>query len=113
MHAEFNTNGTSPPSPPYDQRPYAMLGAGPLVSSLWKQGDSDSGWAYRFNVFRMSTASGHVSQLLRPRDVHDLVKLCRVLAAELVHDGCLPLSQRRELADLADTLNELTDSWRP
>jgi hypothetical protein len=103
-------NGTSPV---HDHRPYAMLGAGRLVSSLWKHGDQHSGWAYRFNIFRMSTAGGRVSQLLQPRDVHDLVKLCRVLAAELATDGCLPPAQRRALADLAETLNDLTDSWRP
>src|SRR5690606_40337417 len=64
-------------------------------------GYPDRGWTYRFNLFRMSAASGHVSQQFRPADVFDLVKLCRVLAAELVHDGCLPQSQRKDFAELA------------
>lgn len=106
----FPLNGASPV---LDHRPYALLGAGRLVSSLWKHGDPHGGWAYRFNIFRMSTAGGRVSQLLRPRDVHDLVKLCRVLAAELAADGCLPHAQRRALANLAETLHDFTDSWRP
>lgn len=113
MHNGFDANRTAPPGPLADPRPYAMLGAGQVMSSLWKQGDPASGWAYRFNVFRMSRADGQVSQLLRPEDVHDLVQICRILAAELVHDGCLPHAQRRALANLAETLNELTDTWRP
>ena len=37
------------------KKPYTMLGAGQLVSTIWKDGDEQSGWSYRFNVYRMST----------------------------------------------------------
>jgi hypothetical protein len=90
--------------------PYEMVGAGSLVSAVWKHGDLQSGWAYRFNIFRMRVGSGRVSQLLRPSDIHDLVKLCRVLATVLADDGCIPQTQRRALADLADELDAITSS---
>lgn len=93
-------NRSSSPSPPYE-----MVGAGQLTSSVWKQGDEDSGWAYRFNIFRMAPATGRVSQLLYPSDVPDLVNLCRVLATVLADDGCIPAAQRRALANLAAQLD--------
>ena len=86
-------------------KPYAMLGAGPLVSALWKTGDEPSGWSYRFNIYRMSPGSGQVSQLFRPADVLDLAKLCQVLAATLADDGCIPSRHRRALADLEAKLD--------
>lgn len=84
------------------QKPYTMAGAGPLVSSIWKSGDSDSGWTYRFNIYRMLPRSGHVAQLFKPEDVLHLAKLCRVLAAILADDGCLPSALRSELAGFAE-----------
>ena len=89
-------------------KPYAVLGAGSLVSSIWKAGQVRSGWLYRFNVFRMGAHNGHVSQLLRPADLPDLVRLCHVLAATLADDGCIPLEQREILADLAVKLDRIT-----
>ena len=89
-------------------KPYAILGAGQLSSALWKAGDEQSGWTYRFNIYRMSSRTGHVSELLRPQDVGDLVKLCQVLAAILADDGCVPRDQRRALAKLAADLDSIT-----
>ena len=89
-------------------KPYEIVGAGQLVSSVWKAGDKQSGWTYRFNVYRMSRRNGHVSQLLRPADVRDLVKLCQVLAMTLADDGCVPTEERRVLANLAAALDEIT-----
>jgi len=43
-------------------------------------------------------------------DVHDLVKLCHVLAVTLSDDACIPTDQRRALADLAECLNEITNT---
>ena len=90
------------------KKPYTMLGAGQLASTIWKDGDERSGWSYRFNVYRMSTHNGHVSQLLRPDDVLDLVKLSQVLAAVLAEDGCIPAAQRRALDELAARLDTIT-----
>ena len=89
-------------------KPYAMLGAGQLVSGIWKTGDERSGWAYRFNLYRTNHHTGHVSQLLRPADVPDLVKLCQVLAATLADDGCVAAPVRRALAQLATELDAIT-----
>jgi hypothetical protein len=85
-----------------------MLGAGKLTSAIWKSGDERGGWTYRFNVYRMSNRNGQVSQLFRPTDVGDLVKLCQVLAAVLADDGCISCDQRRALAKLADDLDSIT-----
>lgn len=89
-------------------QPYAMLGAGQLTSAVWKRGELASGWAYRFNIYRMSCGEGRVSQLFRPADVPDLVKLCHVLAAVLADDGCLPRAERRALKALAEKLQSIT-----
>ncbi len=90
------------------EKPYAMLGAGHLTAAIWKSGDDRSGWSYRFNVYRMSNRNGQVSQLLRPTDVQDLVKLSQVLAAVLAEDGCMPTGQRRALDELAARLDTIT-----
>ena len=89
-------------------KPYAMLGTGQLVSNLWKSRDDQGGWTYRFNIYRMSGCNGHVSQLLRPADVQDLVKLCQVLAATLADDGCIPAEEQYDLADLSVKLDSIT-----
>jgi hypothetical protein len=103
-------NGMAEMSQNTSPKPYAMLGAGQLVSSLWKSGDNQGGWTYRFNVYRMSGRNGHVSQLFRPADVQDLVKLCQVLAATLADDGCIPAEQRHDLADLSAKLDCITQT---
>ena len=89
-------------------KPSAMLGAGQLVSAIWKGADKRGGRSCRFNVYRMDPHNGSVSRLLRPNDVLDLVKLCHVLAATLADDGCIPPEQRRALADLAERLSYIT-----
>ena len=93
------------------REPYAMVGAGPLVSNIWKTGDVRGGWSYRFNLYRMSGQSGHVSQLLRPADVRELVKLCQVLAFTFADDGCIPTGQCGELSQLAAQLDQITRTW--
>lgn len=87
-------------------KPYAMVGAGRLVSTLWKSGDPQAGWRYHFNLFRI-TDRGQVGQLFSPDDVIDLIKLTRVLASTLVEDGCLPTVRRRELTRLAALLDDI------
>jgi hypothetical protein len=89
-------------------KPCAMLGTGQLVSNLWKFPDDQGGWRYRFNIYRMSGGNGHVSQLLRPVDVQDLVKLCQVLAATLANDDYIPAEQQYDLADLSVKLDSIT-----
>jgi hypothetical protein len=83
-----------------------MIGAGKLVASLWKLGDERAGWQYRFNIFKQSK-SGRVGQRFCPGDVRSLVKLARVLAAELATDGCLAAARRDDLAQLAAELDQI------
>jgi hypothetical protein len=92
---------------PASFKPYAMVGAGRLISTIWKTGDEQTGWHYRFNLFRMSSR-GRVGQRFSPADVVSLVKLARVLAAELAADGCLAPAQRTELGGLAAMLDLVT-----
>lgn len=87
-------------------KPYAMVGAGRLVSTLWKSGDPQAGWRYHFNLFRI-TGRGQVGQLFSPDDVIDLIKLTRVLASTLAEDGCLSTVRRRELTRLAALLDNI------
>lgn len=91
---------------PPDTRPYAMVGAGRQTSAIWKTGDQQSGWRYRFNLFRLS-ARGRVGQRFCPADVLSLVKLARVLAAALADDNCLPPILRDDLARLAADLDQI------
>ena len=92
-----------PEEPKRTAKPYTMAGAGPLVSSIWKLGDEQAGWKYRFNIYRMMPDTGHVSQLFNAEDIVHLAKLSRVLALVLVEDGCIPSTLRSELERLIDT----------
>lgn len=89
------------------RKPYATMGAGRLASTLWKEADGRDGWRYRFNLFRMSTPSGHVIQRFRPEDVPDLVKLVRILTAALIQDGGIPDELRQDLCCLLACLEDL------
>lgn len=89
-----------------DLKPMGMVGAGPLTSMIWKTGDQDAGWRYRFNLFRTAARGGRVSQLFTPADVIHFVKLAHVLAAVLADDGCLSPVERGVLKRLAAELDE-------
>lgn len=89
-------------------KPYAMLGAGELASSIWKSGNELVGWRYHFNIFRLAV-NGRTGQKLKPTDLRHLVKLAQVLAATLADDGCLEPSVRRELRELASRLDEISN----
>jgi hypothetical protein len=92
-------------------QPYAVLGAGELVSHLQKNGNEVRHGQYRFNVFRLTQDSGEVSHVLGPSDLQDIVKLCQVLAFTIADDGCLPADLRQQLFDLADDLDLITKQW--
>jgi hypothetical protein len=90
-------------------KPMAMVGAGPLTSAIWKSGDEQSGWRYRFNLFRQLSRNGQVSQLFRPADLIHFVKLTQVLAAVLADDGCLTANDRRSLQQIAQDLDAVIE----
>ena len=88
-------------------RPYCSLGAGRLTSFLWKTGDANSGWRYRFNLFRLGAKGGRVSQLFLPSDLMHFVKLVQVMASVIADDGCLSAVERGVLRRLASDLDEM------
>lgn len=88
-------------------KPMMHVGAGPLTSSIWKLGDDESGWRYRFNVVRQSVPSGCVTDLFQPVDLIHFVRLIQVLAIELANDGCLTHDECMILKNLARQLDEI------
>ncbi len=91
---------------PTNNQPYMMLGAGQLCAAVNKEGDEQSGWQYRFNLFRMSKSDGIVEQRFVPSDITDMVKLARVLAFAIADDGCLSRELRDDLRRLSSCLDE-------
>lgn len=87
------------------KKPYAMVGAGSLTASIWKECARDARWKYGFNIFRLDSRNGSVSQRLLPCDIVDLIKLARVLAQVIADDGCLSSERRRELLSLAASID--------
>lgn len=90
-------------------KPYAMVGAGALASTVWKDGSEFGGWQYRFNVFRLNQ-NGSVGQKFTPADLKHLVKLTQVLASVLADDGCVSNEEREELFQLAESLDDIIQS---
>jgi len=107
-HAVTHSKGplSTPPSMP---KPMATVGAGRLISMIWKDGDPQAGCRYWFNLFRTGARRGRISQLFQPADVIHLVKLSQVIASVIADDGCLSAVQRGVLKRLAADLDEL---WR-
>ena len=93
-------------------KPYAVIGAGQLTASLYKSGDAFTGFEYRFNLVRLERKSGRLVQWYRPADVVALLKLLRVLSAELDHDGCMNTSLRRQLRRISNHVDELLDDLK-
>ncbi len=87
------------------REPYTLVGAEQLTASVYKIGAELTGSDYRFNIARPSNRTGCVKQWFRSADLISLVKVTRVLAAELVADGCLDTDMRRRLRKLSDALD--------
>lgn len=102
-HDNFKATLHSPSIP----KPYCSVGAGPLTSFVWKTGDADSGWRFRFNIFRLLARGGRVTQLFQPADLLHFVKLVQVLASVLADDGCLTAVDRGVLNRLATELDNM------
>src|SRR5581483_6248692 len=90
-------------------KPYAMVGAGRLASSIWKRGDARAGFRYSFNIFRL-THDGRVRQSFVPSDLFSFIKLIQLLAATLSDDGCFTLEERRKLQDIDHSLRTVVHS---
>lgn len=85
--------------------PYTLVGAEQLTASIYKTGDELIGFDYRFNITRLNNRSGRVNQWFMPTDLLAMVKLTRVLAAELADDGCMDAELRVRLFTLAAALD--------
>lgn len=102
QHATVTTNATR-------SKPYCVVGSGCLTSHVWKNGDAQSGFFYRFNLFR-TRRNGEVTQLLRPDDVLPLAMFVRVFSQVFVDDGCISQHHRKIIHHVAHTLDELFDT---
>ncbi len=74
------------PEQPVPPKPYTVLGAGSLLSSIQKDIDPTLDCQYRFTISRM-THRCTVSRYFRPLDIVHLVKMCRLLAVTFIDDG--------------------------
>ena len=87
--------------------PHAIVGAGRLVSAIWKSENEEAPSSYRFNVYRMNTATGRVTHRFAPKDIEHLVRLAQVLAIELSNDGSLDAELRDDLERLEACLHDV------
>ena len=92
------------------QPPYAVLGAGELVSHLHRRPDDLEVWRYEFNLFRFD-GSAKATHALRPKDLREIVKTCQVLAFTIADDGWIRDDLRLELSELANELDTVTQRW--
>ena len=90
-----------------DPKPMEIVGAGPLISTIWKLGDEHTGWRYRFNLTRQISDRGDFTDLFQPVDLIHFIKLIQVLAAVIADDGCLTSIERTTLKSLAAQLDDL------
>ena len=90
-----------------DPRPMEIVGAGPLISTIWKLGDEHTAWRYRFNLTRQTSDRGDFTDLFQPGDLIHVIKLIQVLAFVIADDGCLTQSERTTLKTLAAQLDDL------
>ena len=83
-----------------------IVGAGSLISNIWKLGGEQTGSRYRFNVALNVSDQGFVTDLFLPIDLFHFIKLIQVLAAVISDDGCLNQAERTMLRNLAEKLDD-------
>ena len=88
-------------------RPMEIVGAGPLLSTIWKLGDEHAGLRYRFSLTRQTSDRSVFTDLFQPLDLVNFIKLIQVLAAVIADDGCLNQAERTTLKKLAKQLDDL------
>ena len=88
------------------RKPYTLVGADHLTASVYKTGDELVGFDYRFNIVRLNNRTGRVNQWFAPEDLRGMIKLTRVLAAELADDGCMSPELRTQLFQIAAALED-------
>ena len=98
--ADFDMKPTANP------KPMEIVGAGPLISTIWKLGGEHTVWRYRFNLVRQISGRGIVTDLFQPTDLIHFVKLIQVLATMIADDGCLTQAERTTLRNLSAQLDD-------
>lgn len=93
-----------------NEQPIAIVGAGQLISHVYRDNDESNPNNYRFNVFRL-TSGLTATHELRPSDLRDIVKLCQVLGVSIVDDGWIPSDTKLALSSLVEDLDSLTQGW--
>ena len=88
-------------------RSMEIVGAGPLLSTIWKLGDEHTGWRYRFNLTRQTPNKSVFTDLFQPLDLVNFIKLIQVLATVIADDGCLNQAERTTLKSIAQQLDDL------
>ena len=91
-------------------QPLAVVGAGDLVSRVYRLHDGGDDTSYRFRVFRLSSGLQTTHELW-PSDLRDVIKLCQVLAFTVTDDGWLPRDDHDAVLRLFDELDRLTEQW--
>ena len=92
--------------PKANPKPMEIVGAGPLISTIWKLGGEHTVWRYRFNLVRQTSDKGIVTDLFQPTDLIHFVKLIQILATVIADNGCLNHSERKTLRKLAAQLDD-------
>lgn len=92
------------------RQPVAVVGAGDLVSHLFRGDDWQNSENYHFSLVRLCEGRAATHEL-RPCELKNMIKLCQVMAFAIADDGWLPTQLRQELFDLSHDLDAITQRW--
>ena len=84
--------------------PMLIVGAGPLISRLWKFGSEESGWRYRFEVHSETADGDYQTDLFQPSDLCHFLQLTHLLATEILCDGCITQADREALSRIVSQM---------
>lgn len=98
------------PDSDFDRELVAVVGAGDLVSYVYRASGQAETPEYYFNLARIGKEDRVVHQL-RACDLRDVVKLCQVLAFAIVDDGWSDGPTKSRLLTLNAQLDGLTAAW--
>ena len=92
------------------RQPYFVAGSGHLISHVNRHATEVGAREYQFNLYRVG-ANGEATSWLQPEDLRDLIKACQVLAFSIADDGWIESTLHRQLTELAEDLQQITDRW--
>ena len=86
----------------------SVVGAGDLVSRIWRIETDSELPEYRFTIGLMQDIPCELETMFRIADLWSLISLLRVIAQELVQDGGFSASDKTSLKQLAELLESVT-----